>query len=71
MAITKEEGERLKAYITASFMGCMTESYTVGGCETCGWGGTTHYRLSADEPDDILNEMRGFVDRFVESSDNI
>jgi hypothetical protein len=70
MAITKEDAERMKAYITARFMGVMTEEYTVGGCETCGYGGTTYYRLSEDSPEDILFNMRGMVDGFLESEDN-
>lgn len=71
MAISKTEAERLKAFFTANFMGVMTESYTEGGCETCGYGGTTYYRLANDSPEDILFKMRSFVDDFVESEDNI
>lgn len=60
--ISKEDAERIKAYITATFMGVAT-SHTEGGCETCGWGGDTTYGLE-------LEDARGIIDSFLISEDN-
>lgn len=62
MALDKETAERLKAFITANFMG-IANYRTEGGCETCGWGGTEYSEVD-------LEGALGLVDSFLDSEDN-
>ena len=60
--IDKESAERLKAFISANFMGVAT-THTEGGCETCGWGGNSYSEVD-------LEGALSLVDDFLASEDN-
>ena len=60
--IDKESAERLKAFITANFMG-VAKYHTEGGCETCGWGDTSYSEVD-------LEGALSLVDDFLVSEDN-
>jgi len=60
--IDKESAERLKAFITANFMG-IANYRTEGGCDTCGWGGDSYSEVD-------LEGALSLVDEFLKSEDN-
>ena len=60
--IDKESAERLKAFISANFIG-VANYHTDGGCDTCGWGGTSYEEVD-------LEGALSLVDAFLESEDN-
>lgn len=62
--ITKDDAERLKAFISASFMGIVDVETGPGGCETCGYGAPEFYAIDGPE------KLHGLVDQFVASNEN-
>lgn len=60
--MTQEDAERMKAYISAVWMG-VADSHTEGGCDTCGYGGTSYSHME-------LEGVRDLVDDFVKSDAN-
>lgn len=43
------------------------DSYTAGGCETCGWGGTEAYEITDADMDKLNEEINNFCESFKES----
>lgn len=62
--ISQTDAERLKAFITATWMGVVNYEQGSGGCPTCGFGAHTY-------PDVELETVRDWVDQFVASKENV
>ena len=61
--ITKNDAERLKAYITATWMGVVDQVSGADGCDTCGYGATEYNHIE-------LEGLHKLVDDFLASKDN-